>query len=85
MASNLDRSLDEILATRRRAITHRGANKTAVAGGIRKRPQRATAQKAIASRPSGKVFAPKIIVSNLVCHTPRRYLFIFLTYTSHMT
>jgi len=80
MSSNLDRSLDEILATRPRT-GRRGGNKAAVAGGIRKRPQRAAAQKANASiapntaraaalakaptGPSGKVSASKIIVSNL--------------------
>ena len=99
MSSNLDRSLDEILATRPRT-NRRGGNKAAVVGGIRKRPQRAAAQKANASiapnttraaalakaptGPSGKVSASKIIVSNLVCPTPRRYLFIFLTCTSRM-
>ncbi|KAF8538537.1 hypothetical protein BDD12DRAFT_150311 [Trichophaea hybrida] len=79
MSSNLDHSLDEIIAARPRP-NRRGGKGTAsaVSGGIRKRSQRAAAQKANASvtpnavkaatrapptGPSGK--ATKIIVSNL--------------------
>ena len=81
MASNLDRSLDDILATRPRT-KRPGGNEAAIAGGIRKRPQRPTARKANASKRtragglvkalagrSGKVAGSKIIVSNLVCTT----------------
>ena len=68
MHSNLDRSIDEILAMRTRAIRH-GANRAAVAGGIRKRPQRTAAEMAYALGPSDTVAAWKIIVSNLVCPT----------------
>jgi len=79
MASNLDRSLDEILATRPRG-NRRGGNATTatVAGGIRKRSSRVAAQKAnvsivntstkakgVPTGPSGKVVSSKIIVSNL--------------------
>lgn len=80
MSSKLDQSLDEILAERPRvgAAGRRGARSgNAPAGGIRKRPQRAAAQKASATitqnatktvptGPSGKVAGSKIIVSNLV-------------------
>ncbi|KAI5842876.1 hypothetical protein DFP73DRAFT_87134 [Morchella snyderi] len=79
MSSKLDQSLDEILAERPRvgAAGRRGARSgNAPAGGIRKRPQRAAAQKASATitqnatktvptGPSGKVAGSKIIVSNL--------------------
>jgi THO complex subunit 4 len=82
MSSNLDRSLDEILASSR--PSRRGAKAATPAGpagGVRKRSQRVAAQKANASvtpntaraakaiptGPSGKVSASKIIVSNLVC------------------
>jgi len=81
MASNLDRSLDEILATRPRANRRGGKATTAtVTGGIRKRSSRVAAQKAnvsivnntstkakgVPTGPSGKVVSSKIIVSNLV-------------------
>jgi len=80
MASNLDRSLDEILATRPRGGNRRGGKATTatVAGGIRKRSSRVAAQKAnvsivnastkakgVPTGPSGKVTSSKIIVSNL--------------------
>ena len=68
MSSNLDRSLDEIIAGGFRT-NRRGGNKAAIAGGIRKRHQRATAKKAYASRHPRKVLPSKIIVSNLVCAT----------------
>lgn len=79
MSTNLDRSLDEILASRPRG--GRRGGKAAPAGGIRKRSQRAAAQKANVSvtpnaskaaltrnaptGPANKVTASKIIVSNL--------------------
>jgi THO complex subunit 4 len=82
MSSNLDRSLDEILASRPRSNRRggRGGAPSAPAGGIRKRSQRVAAQKAsisvapnaakaavrIPTGPSAKVTATKIIVSNLV-------------------
>lgn len=81
MSSKLDQSLDEILAERPRggAAGRRGRSNAPV-GGIRKRPQRAAAQKASASitqnatktvptGPSGKAAGSKIIVSNLVSST----------------
>lgn len=51
MASNLDRSLDEILATRPRGAGRRGGKPAAAAvvGGVRKRSSRVAAQKANAS------------------------------------
>ncbi|TGZ76741.1 RNA-binding domain-containing protein [Ascodesmis nigricans] len=72
MSSNIDRSLDEIVASRQRG-GRRGRGGPAPAGGIRKRPQRAAAQKANASiTPAAqvaaakpKLTATKIIVSNL--------------------
>lgn len=79
MSSKLDQSLDEILAERPRgAAARRGRGGNAPAGGIRKRPQRAAAQKASATImqnstkavPTGpsasKATGSKIIVSNLV-------------------
>lgn len=76
MSSNLDRSLDEILANRPRGGRRgRGGAAAASSGGIRKRPQRAAAQKAntnlaqSAPKSAGnkpKLNATKIIVSNLV-------------------
>lgn len=80
MSSKLDQSLDEILAERPRgtAAGRRGRGGNAPAGGIRKRPQRAAAQKASATitqsstktvptGPSASKAGSKIIVSNLVC------------------
>jgi THO complex subunit 4 len=81
MSSNLDRSLDEILAASRPARRGaKGAAPSGPTGGVRKRSQRVAAQKANVSvtpnaakaakavpiGPSGKVSASKIIVSNLV-------------------
>ena len=68
MPSKLDRSQGKILAKRLHTNRRRG-NKAAVAGGIRKHPQRAATQKAYVSGPSGMVSTSKIIVSNLVCAT----------------
>lgn len=80
MSSKLDQSLDEILAERPRGAARRGRGSNAPAGGIRKRPQRAAAQKASATItqnstravPTGpsasKVIGSKIIVSNLVSY-----------------
>lgn len=77
MSSNLDRSLDEILAARPRGGRRggRGNTTTGPAGGVRKqRPQRAAAQKATAqvtpnatkaANAKPKLNATKIIVSNL--------------------
>ena len=80
MSTNLDKSLDEILATRKGPRNARRGTSSAIAG-IRKRPQRAAAAKAQAAvtqtvtrgggrptptGPSGKGDASKIIVSNLV-------------------
>ncbi|KAI5795064.1 hypothetical protein EDC01DRAFT_705679 [Geopyxis carbonaria] len=80
MSSNLDRSLDEILAARPRGGArrgNRGASSAAPSGGVRKRSQRVAAQKANVSvapnaakssgkTPTGpKIQASKIIVSNL--------------------
>ena len=78
MALNLDRSIDDILATRPRTY-RRGGNKTTVTSGIHKRPKRAATQNSNASNttraawlakpitgPSGNVAGSKIIVSNLV-------------------
>lgn len=77
MSSKLDQSLDEILAERPRGTAGRRSRSNAPAGGIRKRPQRAAAQKAsdtimqnaakaVPTGPSGKATGSKIIVSNLV-------------------
>jgi len=74
MTSNLDRSLDEILAARPkggRRGGRGGATPTGPAGGVSKRPQRAAAKKATAAvaanAPKSKptVNSTKIIVSNL--------------------
>lgn len=81
MSSKLDQSLDEILAERPRggAAGRRGRGTNTPVGGIRKRPQRAAAQrasatitqsstKAVPTGPSAasKATGSKIIVSNLV-------------------
>lgn len=78
MSTNLDKSLDEILAGRKGGRGGRRGHAGPV-GGIRKRPQRAAAAKATAAvtqtqakaarpvptGPSSKGDASKIIVSNL--------------------
>jgi THO complex subunit 4 len=74
MSSNLDRSLDEILAARPRGGARRGGKRTST-GGVAKRPQRAAAQKATAqvtpnaakaaTKAANNINASKIIVSNL--------------------